>query len=115
MTPEEMERAIQFSIGQHAQTAGDIQTLTADIQRLTDTVAKLTENQAHLAEATLAHAGMIGRIFDALDRVVEAQVKLTESQTQTETKLATMTERIDTFIIVVEKHIAEGRNGKHES
>ncbi|HSE97165.1 MAG TPA: hypothetical protein VLD57_02770 [Blastocatellia bacterium] len=93
MTNEEMQKAIQFIIEQQAQFAADIQ--------------KLTQSQSRLAEATLANTGMIGR----LTSIVE---KLTEAQTHTDAKMAEMAERLDSFIVVVEKYISEGRNGKSE-
>jgi predicted transcriptional regulator len=105
MTPEEMERSIQFIIGQQAQ-------FSADIQKLTENQAKLTESQKQLTDATLANTGMIGTIIRMLDKITENQANLTEAQTQTNVKVGELAERLDNFIVVVEKFITESRNGK---
>jgi hypothetical protein len=112
MTPEEMERSIHFIIGQQAQ-------FSTDIQKLTENQAKVIESQARLTDATLANTGMIGTIIRMLDKITENQAtltgnqaSLTEAQTQTNIKVAELAERLDNFIVVVEKFIAEGRNGK---
>jgi hypothetical protein len=98
MTNEEMQKAMQFIIEQQAQFATDIE--------------KLTRSHSQLAEATLANTGMIGRLTDILDRLTEAQTSLAQAQAHTDAKMAEMAERLDSFIVIVEKYISEGRNGK---
>lgn len=100
MTPEEMEKTIQFILEQQAQFAVSIQ--------------KLTEKHAALADATIGNTGMIGRILKVLDRITEEHVKLAEAQAHTDLKVAELTVRLDAFIVTVERYISERRNGKGE-
>jgi ABC-type transporter Mla subunit MlaD len=97
MTNEEMQKAIQFILEQQAQTV-------TDIQRLMESHVRMVENHNRLTEATIANTGMIGRL-------TEAQAELTHAQARTDAKLTELAERLDAFIVTVEKYIAEGRNG----
>lgn len=98
MTPEEMEKAMQFIIEQQAQFAADIQ--------------KLTEKQSLLSDATIGNTGMIGRILQVLDRITEEHVKLARAQTELVEAQAQTDSRLNTFIVTVERYISERRNGK---
>ena len=104
MTNEEMEKAIEFVLGQQAQAAAGLQMLTADVQALATSHAGLTASYVKLAEATLANTGAIGRLAEAQARTDEKVARLAESQ-------AELAERLDAFIVTVERYIAEGRNG----
>jgi hypothetical protein len=107
MTPEEMEKTIQFILEQQAHFA-------AAIQKLTETQERFSDSQAKLMDATLGNTGMIGRILTALDRITEEHVKLAEAQAHTDLKVAELTVRLDAFIVTVERYISERRNGKGE-
>src|SRR5438552_2788346 len=116
-----MKKTMQFIIEQQAQFAADIQRLreshqklAESHQRLTEGQQRLTESQAKLAEAALANTGMIGRIMNILDRLAQAQTQLAEAQARTDAKVAEMAERLDAFIVTVERYITERRNGKRE-
>jgi hypothetical protein len=124
MTNEEMERAIQFLVEQHAQLFASQQQLTADVQKLTVDVQKLTvdvqkltvdmqkmaEIQMKLMEATIANTAQIGRLVEAQ---AQTDIKFKEmAQAQ-----ANLAERLDAFIVVVERYISgrQSGNGPGES
>jgi outer membrane murein-binding lipoprotein Lpp len=122
MTNEEMEQAIQFLIENQAQISaeqmkltGDVQTLTAgvekltaDVQKLTADVQTLTESQGLLTQAIIANTGQIGRLADAQART---DVKFQE-MAQAQVELA---ERLNAFIVVVERYISERSSGNGSS
>lgn len=83
MTNEEMERAMQFIVGQQAQFA-------ADIQQMKEVQNTFQRQLTTLTEATLTVVGVVG--------------KLGEAQERTE-------ERLNAFITYVERYISGG-NGK---
>jgi allophanate hydrolase subunit 1 len=104
MTPEEMERAINFIVEHQAQFAADIQQLKEaqviteqKLQQFADIQLGQAKLQTQLTEATLANTIMLGQ--------------LTKTQQQTNEKLAETDERLNIFINVVERHIT-GSNGK---
>jgi chromosome segregation ATPase len=112
MTNEEMETTMRFILEQQAQFATDI--------------GQLRESQARLTEATLANTGAIGRLERIIGTLIEAQVRvdgqvaaLAQAQARSEEKiaglterLAEVTERLDAFIVVVEKYITKGNSGQ---
>lgn len=104
MTPEEMERAINFIVEHQAQFAADIQQLKESqviteqkLQQFADIQLGQAKLQTQLTETTLANTIMLGQ--------------LTKTQQQTNEKLAETDERLNIFINVVERHIASS-NGK---
>ena len=118
MTNEDIERAIQFLIEHQAQISAeqmkltadvqaltaDVQRLTTDVHRLTTDVQKLTESQGLLMQATVANTGQIGRLAEAQARTDTKLQEMAQAQTE-------MAERLNAFIVVVEKYLAERRNG----
>src|SRR3982751_6553481 len=105
MTEEETEKTVQFIVEQQAQFSADIE--------------KLTKGQSQLADATLANTGMIGRLVDMLDKITDLQgrsdnkvIETAEAQVKSDGKVAEMgqalaelTERLDTFIITIERYM----------
>ncbi len=84
MTHEEMERMTQFILQQQANFAANQQHHDERIARLEASMAEMARTQAHL-------------------NVVVAE--MVDSQKHTQDKL-------DAFIGVLERYIAEGKNGK---
>jgi hypothetical protein len=68
MTPDEMERAMQFVLRQQAQFAADIEKLTVKTDRVADGLIGLT--------------GLVGRLAEAQERT-DQQVRATAEQLQT--------------------------------
>ena len=94
MSNEELERRMAFIVEQQAQFASDIQQLR-EVQGQTENVV------ARLANATLEGFKDTNVKIDAL---VDSQIKLTESQSQTDQTLRNL-------IAVVDRYFREGRNG----
>ena len=106
MDNDEIERSIEFIINQQALFAEQFAQMAAEMKQMDERLGKLTD-------VVLTVTGMVGRI-------AEAQVKAIEAQTQTDTKIAELAEqgietqeRLNAFIVVVERFISESRNGKH--
>jgi C4-type Zn-finger protein len=101
MTNEEMQRTMEFIVQQQAQFSVDIQ--------------ELREAQVRGEERVTRMEGVILRLVDVVEKVVEVQArtdqKLVEVDERLSQKLAETDERLNTLITVVERYISEGRNG----
>jgi len=112
MTNEEMERAMQFIVEHQARfaasqqeaderltrTEANVAELTADQQQTKDRVARLEANMAEMAQS-------MANMARSQDHLSEVVAEMVDSQKHTQDKL-------DAFIGVLERYIAEGRNGK---
>jgi uncharacterized protein (DUF3084 family) len=87
MTPDEIERTMQFVLQQQAQFATDIQ--------------QITEKQRELQGAMITLTGMMGRLVEAQAELAQSHRELAKAQVHTE-------ERLNSFITFVERYIAEG-------
>jgi septal ring factor EnvC (AmiA/AmiB activator) len=91
MTPEEMERAMQFVLRQQAQFAADIEKLTVKTDRIADGLIGLT--------------GLVGRLAEAQDRTDE-QLRLTAEQLRaTDARLSRADAELGEHIRTVESHL----------
>lgn len=105
MTPEEMERAIEFLLDHHAKFASELEQSRDDMQIIRETQREFQSQLGKLAEAVIALTGMVGR-------VAEAQITTEAAQSKTDERLAELAERLNAFILVVERYISEDRSGK---
>jgi hypothetical protein len=101
MNNEEFERKMEFIVDQQAQFAADIQQMREVQSQLQVTQAQTESVVGRLAQATLVGFQDVNTKIDAL---VDSQIILTESQTQTDQNLRTL-------IAVVDRYFSEGRNG----
>ena len=102
MNNEEFERRMAFIVEQQGQFAADIQQMRG-VQEQLQAIQLKTENVVgRLAYATLEGFRDVNTEIDAL---VDSQIKLTESQTQTD-------ENLRNLIAVVDRYFTEGKNGK---
>ena len=106
MTPQEMERTMEFIVEQQAQFAVRIDKLLESAENfgrsqreLQQSDARLHENQATLTASLL--------------RVAEIVEDLAEAQKKTESRLQQTDERLNVLINVVEKHTAGHDHGGH--
>ncbi len=97
MTEDEMQRKMEFIVEQQAQFAADIQVLQEKHNVLTDALTSVVGIVGKLA------AGQ-GHTDAKMSELADAQKKLAEAQASTE-------ERLNAFIVIVERHLTEGRNG----
>jgi predicted nucleic acid-binding Zn-ribbon protein len=74
MTPEQMERAMEFLLNSQAQNAADIGKLTADVQGLKEVQAQASKDIVALAEAQAQTSKDIVALVDAVSRQ-EAQAE----------------------------------------
>ena len=89
MSPEEMQRAMQFLLNQQAQFSADLAQLSADlaqlsvtveqvsatVEQLSATVEQLSEKTDRIADGLIGLTGLVGRAIDAL---TTAQVRADE-------------------------------------
>jgi hypothetical protein len=112
MTDDERQRTIDFILQQQAQFTADMQVVK--------------ENQNVLTDSLLRVVGMVGRLTEGQERMIEAQErtwaameamdarlsermdKLAESQAHTD-------ERLNALIIIVKRYFSNGRDGKSEA
>ncbi len=111
MTPEEMERAMEFILKQQAQFAAGIQKINETLDRTNEILGKHTDG-------IVALTGWLGQL-------AQAQIRLTEAQQGHDGRIATLEskmtelaeagkrtdERLDALITTVERYISS-RNGK---
>src|SRR5438477_8053130 len=98
MDQKEIEKTIQFILDQQAKFAADIQQLGE------------AQKQAEGRLSRLEDAVVIGvNLINDLTKNVSA---LAEAQKRTENTVSELSEKVDAFIITVERYISEGRNGK---
>ena len=102
MSNEELERRMAFIVEQQAQFASDIQQLR-EVQEQTEQVV------ARLANVTLEGFKDVNAKINAL---VDAQIRLNESQAHTDRNLSRTDESLRNLMAVVDRYFSEGRNGK---
>lgn len=109
MTNEEMERTIQFIVGQQSQ-------FSSDILQLKETTGIVVKSQTDLTKSVITVVGMIGDIAEAQKRTVRALAELSDQLNKfmvaTDSALAELSDRLNRFIMVVERHISG--NGKEK-
>ena len=112
MTPEEMQRAIEFLIEHDAKFATELEQSQEERREFREELRLMSAHQlgfqtqlGTLGEAVIALTGMVGR-------VAEAQIRSEAAQLKTDEKLAELAGRLNAFILVVERYISENQNGK---
>lgn len=105
MTNEEMQKAMEFIVGQQAQSSAKIDAL-ADAQRSSEERWSRTEEGIR---ALLSVAEIHEREINTLGQQVSSLTQ--EISNLSETTRAT-DERLNVLINVVEQQLREGRNGK---
>lgn len=101
MSNEEVERRMAFIVEQQAQFASDIQQLR-EVQGQTE------QTVARLANVTLEGFKDVNAKINSL---VDAQIRLNESQSRTDKNLSRTDENLRNLIAVVDRYFSEGRNG----
>ena len=105
MTNEEMQRKMEFIVEHQAQFAVNIQ--------------KLEEMHSRAAERTGELEGAIVTIVNLVGKLAEGQERLAEGEARADARLAELAdsqkrtdERLNAFIVLVERYITNGR-GDH--
>lgn len=114
MTDEEMQKKMEFIIEQQAQFA-------ADIQKLSEAQVKAEERMGKIEGAVVTLVNMVGKLTEAQERTDSRLGEWAEAQARMNSKIAELAEaqlhtdeRLNAFILVVERYISEGRNGKSQ-
>lgn len=106
MTPDEIQRSIEFLLQQQSLFSSDLQKIEGQIGSLLSAMTAIT--------------GFVGELTRAQKRteesLAETNVKLAETNVrlaQTNERVSELAERVDAFIVYVEKYI-ESQNGKRQ-
>ncbi|MFN7948640.1 MAG: hypothetical protein U0Z53_25020 [Blastocatellia bacterium] len=127
MTSDEINRRMELFEKQQEAFASDMMELGFKLKDIAERQDRLQERQDRFQEQQekqqsridvmlQAITGLTALIGDSHIRQKEADqrmAELTEAQKQTDVKMKELAERLDAFIIVVERYISENRNGKH--
>jgi len=112
MTNDEIERIIQVILKQQESFASDLEEVGFRLKELADRQDKFQVQQDKLqTQMGTVMEGIVGLsgIIGSLSRRVG---ELTDAQKLTDGHVSELTDRLNTFIGVVERYISEGRNGK---
>ena len=105
MTPEEMQRTMEFIVGQQAKFA-------ADIQKLFESDDRLRESQATLTAAVIRIAEIVEGLGES-QKANEERFRQTDQRfRETDERLRHTDERLNVLINVIEAQAARRRNGK---
>ena len=100
MTYEEMERTMQFILEQQAQISGNVQRHDENLLAIETKLQGLEEVVLKLADS---HVLLVNSHKELASRLAESHGRLEEAQAETQ-------ERLNAFIVFVEKYISS-RNG----
>ena len=112
MSPEEMQRTMQFLLAQQAQFAADFEKLSAKTDRMTDAVIGLTGIVGRLSDQQEALIGIVGGLADQHERTIDIVARLADRTDQqireTNTQIRETNTRVDDvgqYIKTVEAHL----------
>jgi hypothetical protein len=94
MSPEDMQRTMQFLLQQQAQFAADFAKLSGKVDLVADGLVGLT--------------AIVGRVVDSVGQIAEAQKRTDEQQRRTDEQLRATNARVDDvgeYIKTVESHL----------
>jgi hypothetical protein len=101
MSPEEMQRTMQFLLAQQAQFAADFEKLTVKTEGMTDAIIGLTGIVGRLADQQEHTTGIVGRIAEQQDKTDE-QIRETNTQIR---ETHTRVDELGQYIKTVESHL----------
>jgi hypothetical protein len=105
MTNEEMEKAIEFIVGQDARSGAKIDALGEKLDALAESQTRNTEGIAALLAIAQIHEREIETVTHQISSVSRDLATLGETTKATD-------ERLNALINVVERRLSNGRNGK---
>jgi septal ring factor EnvC (AmiA/AmiB activator) len=109
MTPEQMQRTMEFIVEQQAKFATDLQQLFESDNRLREQQATLTAALVRLAEL---HEDLEKETNERFKKTDKLFAEVARAQKATDARLSQTDERLNIFINVVEEQLVRRRNGK---
>lgn len=98
MSPDEIERTVQFLLTQQAQFAADMATLEVG-------VTALSAKTDRIADGLLGLTAIVGRVTDSVGQLAEAQARTDRQLKETAAQLKETDERLGEHIKTVESHL----------
>jgi hypothetical protein len=109
MTYEEMERTMQFILEQQAQFASSQQQMSERVSRNQQEMSEqVSRNQQEINERVSRLETNMAEMARTQAHMNEVAAVMLDTHTRTE-------ERLDAFIVVLERYISEDRNGKSDN
>jgi len=97
MSPEDIERTMQFLLQQQAKSAADFEILSGKTDRIADGLISLT--------------GLVGRVtetlFERMERLAEAQQRTDQQLKETDQHLQTVESHLNVVVEMFERHLRE--------
>ncbi len=106
MTPEEMQRTMQFILDQQARFSVDIDKINETLARHNDAIVGLVQVSRTLIDHQAAGEARMVRIEEKMADLAEAQKELSYAQKAAD-------ERLTAFMALVEKYISSRDGGAH--
>lgn len=120
MTSDEMNRRMEMFEKQQEAFASDMMEVGFKLKDIAERQDRLQERQDRFQEQQDKQQSQIDLLLQALlgqtALIGDASIRQKEAEQRIkvlEEKMMELAERLDTFIIVVERYISENRNGKH--
>lgn len=114
MSPDEIERTMQFLLSQQAQFAADLATLEDKTHRIADgligltgIVGRVTDSVGQLAEG---HAETDKRLEDAETRLKEADARFREADARLSDQIRAVESHLGVVIDMFERHLRSDQN-----
>lgn len=107
MSPEEIERTVQFLLHQQAQFAADFEKLSVKTDRIADGVINLSVKTDHLADGLIGLTSLVGRVTDSVGQLAAAQQRTDQQVRDTSQQLAETDTRLSEMIRTFERHVRE--------
>ena len=108
MSPEEMQRAMQFVIAQQAQFAADS---AADHARFETRFQELEAKTDLMTQGIIGLTAIVGRVVDSVSQIADAQTRTDEQLRATDARLSAHISDVESHLNAViemfERHVRE--------
>jgi hypothetical protein len=104
MSPDEVQRMMQFLLSQQAQFAAD---MAAHEARFQADLEKLGAKADRIADALHGLTGIVGHVASNVERLGDRVDRLAESQQRTDEQLRATNKRVEDLARLFERHLRE--------
>lgn len=126
MSPEEIERTMQFVLHGQARFEANLASLGQKTDRMADGIVGLTTlgdrvdrrveevvgGMAAVRDGLLALTGIVGRMSERVDRVAEAQERTDQQMKETDRQMKDTDQRIKKLGNYFERHLRDDHGGR---